>query len=899
MPDERPPVPWHAQPAALALERLKATPAGLTATEAARRLRQFGPNRLPIAPPTSAWKLLVAQLRGIVVLLLVAAALVSALAGEVVESLAILAVLVINTALGFATELRARRAIEALQSLDVPVAVVVRDGQAVEIAAAELVPGEVVEVEAGRAVPADARLLSAVELRVDEAALTGESVPVEKRVDAALDADTPLAERTTMLYKGTTVVAGAGRAAVVGTAADTEVGRIGVLTSGVVDEATPLERRLDDLGRRLVWVTLAIAAVVIALGIARGQAVGLVVETGIALAIAAVPEGLPAVATITLAVGVWRMARRAALVRRLPAVEALGSATVVCTDKTGTLTGGEMTVTTLVLDGRRLQVTGGARGTAGTFVEGNRPLAAGDEPLLAEALRIAALANRAELVAEDGQWRASGDPTEVALLVAAGKAGMLRPALRHDWPELAAVPFSSERQWMATFHGDGGRLAVLVKGAPGRVLERSAHLLTANGERPLTAADRERLTAENHALAARGLRVLALARGHATASKEAAVRGLTFVGLVGLEDPPAAGVPETVRQFREAGIRTVMITGDQRLTAEAIAHELGILTAGGETVGGRELQHLEDAELERRIDRVAVLNRVSPEDKLRVVGALQRRGEIVAMLGDGVNDAAALKKADVGVAMGKRGTDVAKEAADVILQDDRFATIGAAIEEGRVIFDNIRKFVFYLFSCNLAEVLLLLVAGVVGLPQPLTPLQLLWLNLVTDTFPAFALAVEPAEPGLMRRPPRDPAEAILSPRFLRSVAGYAAMITAVTLGALLIGLSRGGPEHGRTFAFATLGIAQALHLGTARSERAVLLPHLALRNRWALAAVVLAVGLQVAAVQIAPLGALLDVTQLRATDWLLVGVLAAVPAVIGQAVHAVAWRGRRVVRPTH
>src|SRR5690606_16013826 len=608
-----------------------------------------------------------------------------------------------------------------------------------------------------------------------------------------------------MVFKATTAVAGSARALVTATGMATEVGRIGELVGGIVEEQTPLERQLDQLGRRLVYLALGVAGLVIALGAAQGIPLGQMLETGIALAIAAVPEGLPAVATITLALGLRRMARRNALIRRLPAVETLGSVTAICTDKTGTLTAGEQTTTVLWLDGRELRITGTGYAPEGEILDDGSAVSPDDDPFLFAALRTAALANRAGIERTDGRWTARGDPTEAALLVAAAKAGLDRDELRSRYPETGEVPFSSERMLMATFHTtpDGDTLAA-VKGAPGRIIELCTRKLTADGERDLDDEGRRRLVAINDDLASRGLRVLALAQkspaparvegvgtggAPAPARGEDGLEGLTFIGFAGIIDPPAEGVKESIAAFRHAGIRTVMLTGDQRLTAEAIARDLGVLEPGEETLDGRELARLSDDELAERARRVAAFSRVSPEDKLRIVSAYQQEGEIVAMLGDGVNDAAAMKKAHIGVAMGRRGTDVAKEAASLVLQDDRFPTIAVAIEEGRVVFDNIRKFVFYLFSCNLAEVLVLLGAGVAGLPLPLTALQILWLNLVTDTFPALALALEPAEPDIMDRPPRDPRAAILSAGFLRAIVFFSALITLPSLAAFLWGLS--------------------------------------------------------------------------------------------------------------
>ena len=883
---------WHTLDGATTLERLGTSDRGLSSEDAATRRAQYGPNRLRVTPPVPAWKILLAQFRGLIVVLLAAATVVAVVTGDRADALAIAVVLALNAALGFTTELRARRAMEALRSLESPTATVVRDGVPREITADGLVPGDVIVLEAGRSVPADARLIEVAELRAVEASLTGESMPVSKRATVTLDAATVLGERVNLVFQGTSVVAGAGRAVVVATGDATEVGQIGVMTTALGEEPTPLERRLDALGRRLVWVALGVAGVVAGLSLARGAPWNEVFALGVALAVAAVPEGLPVVATVALAIGVSRLARRRTLVRRLPAVETLGSVTIVCTDKTGTLTAGEMTVTTLVLGNREFHVIGTGYGPEGAFMgDDDRLVSARELPRLRDALGVGALANRADVVRDNGHWRAVGDPTEAALLVAATKAGMDRAALRASLPEVAQVPFSSERKWMATFHRAPAGLMACAKGAPDRIIARCARELAPDDtERALDEAARARLHDWNERLAEHGLRVLALARGVVDHAEEDAVRDLTFLGLVGIADPPAAGVHETVEALGEAGIRTVMVTGDQRLTAVAVARELGLVRGAARVLDAQELEALDDQALLERMRDVNVLCRVSPADKLRIVSALQQRGDIIAMLGDGVNDAAALRKADIGVAMGVRGTDVAKDAADMVLADDRFATIGAAVEEGRVVFDNIRKFVFYLFSCNLAEVAVLFGAGVAGTPAILTPLQILWLNLVTDTFPALALAVEPAEPGVMRRRPRDPQEAILSASFLRGVAFYALLIGGVTLAAfLLIGARDAGA--GRTAAFMTLALSQALHLGNARSRSAVVSPARAIANRWALGAVLLVIGLQVVVVVVPGLRTTLGLAPLGIEAWLGIFVLSLVPATVGQ-VLKLAMRGR-------
>jgi Ca2+-transporting ATPase len=846
------------------LAGLETNTGGLDEAEASRRLKAAGPNRIDPPAPTPALAILRDQLRSVVVLLLLAAAIVSVAFGDLVEAAAIGAVLVINAALGFVVELRARRAMEALLAMDVARAFVVRGGRPRGIDAQQLVPGDIIELAAGQTVPADGRAVIASDLRTNEAALTGESLPVSKEVDLVLAFDTPLADRRNMVYKGTTVAAGAAQVVVTATGKVTEIGRIGLLVGGIREERTPLERRLDALGHRLVWVALAVAAVVAALGILQGSPPALMLEAGIALAVAAVPEGLPAVATIALAIGLRRMARRQALVRRLPAVESLGSTTIVCTDKTRTLTSGDMTVV-------RVR-TWNAEFDLREDLSQSRPHAQLD--------RIVASAVLASRPQADGDTMPA-DPVDAAMLRAGTARGIERPALLAERPAVGLLPFSSERKLMASFHRRRGVLEAHVKGAPRRVIERCTRVLDDDGDIPLLSDEGARLLAMNDELASAGLRVLAVASGPVSSTDESALQNLTFVGFIGIQDPPAPGVKATIARLRSAGLRTIMITGDQRLTARAIGRDLGLLESDAQIIDGRELRQLAPRQLAARLVTVGAFSRVSPEDKLTIVRALQARGDIVAMLGDGVNDAAALKKADVGVAMGVRGTDVAKDAAAIVLQDDRFETIAAAVEEGRIVFDNIRKFVFYLFSCNLAEVVVLLAAGIAGLPMPLLPLQILWLNMVTDTFPALALAVEPGDAGVMRRPPRDPQEALLSRSFLARIAGYGVLIAAVTLAAFVWGLNY-APVHATTMSFMTLAFGQIFHLGNARSHEPVLGAARALSNPAALGAVALAGGLQLAALLVEPLARTLVVTPLGISEWLVVAGLSAVPAIVGQ-----------------
>ncbi len=861
---------WHALSRSDAVRLLDTDPdRGLTAVEAEARLRTHGPNELREAPPTPWWRILADQFRNLVTALLVVAAGVAWWADQLLDAAAIAAVLALN-AVGFVTELRARQAIRALSALEALKASVVRGGARSTVDARDLVPGDVVEVEEGDAVPADIRLIDGPGLQVEEAALTGESVPTLKSPSDEIPARAVLAERSNLLFQGTTVVVGSGRGVVFATGEDTEVGKIGRLLREVSDEETPLERRLDHLGRRLIALTLAIAGLVIALGIVRGEALALVIETGLALAVAAVPEGLPAVATIALAVGLRRMARRNALVRRLPAVETLGSVTVICTDKTGTLTTGEMRLV-------RIATTTCDTGVAWTGEVARLESSESDHPEIAALLRVAGLVNRARPEGDEGQ--AVGDPTDVALWNGCRALAVDPLELRSEIDIVEEIPFSSQRMFAAVRGAGTEGEAWYAKGAPERILDLCDAVLVGSDRERLTPERRAEVLGQNGELAEDGLRVLGFAVGGSRAGRS--LESLTFVGLAGLLDPPAEGVAETARVFADAGIRTVILTGDQGSTAAAVARRAGLLHDEDGVYDASELYRIPDPEMDRVAADAKVLARVAPEEKLRVVEALKRSGQIVAMLGDGVNDAAALRNADVGVAMGRRGSDVTKEAADIVLRDDRFATVGAAIEEGRVIFENIRKFIFYLFSCNLAEVLVILAASVAGWPTPLLPLQILWLNLVTDTLPALALALEPPERGIMTRRPRPPRAPILSRREVGSLGVFSLLIAAVSLIAFRVGLDT-SYEHASTLAFFTLAFAQIFHLGNARGIGHVLSPARMVASPWAIGAVVSAGTLQMLTVGLDGLAVALDLVTPHPTDWALVVGLAAVPAILGQ-----------------
>jgi len=838
------------------------TEAGLTTREAQRRLRQIGPNRVAERGETPLWRLALAQFESLVILLLLAAAGIAWALGERAESVAILAALVLNAAIGFASEWRARVSLARLRALAVPQAMVRRDGYVIRIAAAELVPGDVVILEAGAAVPADARLLRAAALQIDESTLTGESVAVWKDAAAQPGPDTPLAERASMVYLGTTVLSGSGVALVTATGPATELGRIGRLVAATGSRTTPLEREVEALGRRLIVLALAICAVVGLAGILHGEPVGLMLETAVSLAVAAVPEGLPAVVSLALAGGLWRLARRGALVRRLAAVETLGSTTVICADKTGTMTENQMTVTSLRFGGRRITVGGGGRSTAGSFVDEAggivAPLADSHLTLL---LTAAALCNDAALRAAPDGLHLNGDPTESALLVAAVKAGLDPAGLARAWPRRREIPFDPGSRLMATFHVmPGAGPVLLAKGAPSVIVERSAHVHSPAGPVALTEDDRVHLLEDNRAMAQEGLRVLALAWRPVEAIEGATVEELTFLGFAGFVDPVRPEVADAIAACREAGIRTIMLTGDQQLTALTVGRQLGL-------------------------EPEAIRSRVTPEGKLDLVAELQSRGEIVAMTGDGVNDAPALVRADIGVAMGRHGTDVARESADLVLTDDNFATIVEAVKEGRVIYANLRKVIHFLFSCNLSEILTIFVAILLGYPTPLLPLQILWVNLVTDILPAMALIRDPADDDAMQRPPRDPAEALVTRRSGARMLGEGALLAAGVLSTYLWTIWREGPgAPASTMAFTALVLIHPFQAMSCRSDR---LNWWQLRpNPWIPLSLLGLFALQWLAIEWGPLARLLGTRPLTGADWLVLALGVLWPVALLEAIKA-------------
>jgi Ca2+-transporting ATPase len=765
------PTAWHAADVGAVLDELQVNPRqGLAEAEVRRRLELHGPNELKREEQRSPLWLFLGQFKNILIVILLLATVLSALLGEMVDAGIILAIVLFCAGLGFIQEYRAERALEALKKLLTPTITVVRDGAEAEVASRELVPGDVMLLEAGDKIPADARLVEIASLKCDEAALTGESFPVDKEL-AALPPATPVGDRRNMVFTGTIVTYGRARTVVTATAMRTELGRIAEQVSAVEEEHTPLERRTDEIGRWLGLIALSICGITVVVSLIKEMLVGrLTVDFGIAmvmfsvaLAVAAVPEALAAIVTGALAIGMHEMAKRNALVRRMPAVETLGCTTVICSDKTGTLTRGEMTVRRVLVSGRVLDVSGSGYAPAGSL----SPSSAVGEPATRRLLLAGALCNDAALLEDAGRWTVKGDPTEGALLVLAAKAGLGAGDLGAA-PRVGEVPFSSERKRMTTIHLLDGVRAAFVKGAPEVVLERCVAMVDGDRLRPLSDKDRATIRAVNEEMASDALRVLALAwrelPADAQVSEDTIERDLVFLGLVGMMDPPRPEAREAVAVCRQVGITPIMITGDHKLTAVAVARELGIHREGDRVLTGPELTDMSDAELDAVVTRTTVYARVSPADKLKIVKAWKRRGDVVAMTGDGVNDAPALKHADIGVAMGITGTDVAKEAADMVLADDNFATIVRAIERGRWIYDNIKKYLTYLLRANITEVVVL--AGVVIATDPeflpLLPAAILYINLATDGPPALALGLAPADPDIMRRPPRDPRESVFS-----------------------------------------------------------------------------------------------------------------------------------------
>jgi Ca2+-transporting ATPase len=878
--------PWASAPEAV-VEELDVDPdEGLSGEEVERRRERVGSNRLQAHATRSAWSILLHQFQSIIVLLLVVAAGVAFLFGEHVEGIAIVAVVLVNTAIGFLTELRAVRSMEALREIAEVDVRVRRDGEIREIPSRDLVPGDVVVVEAGNLVGADMRLLDQKDLEADESVLTGESAPVGKTL-GHLDAETVLADRTNMLFRGTAVTRGRGTAVVVATGMATEVGRISELVEEAGQRETPIERKLDELGHKLVWICLALATLVAGIGRVQGKELFTVVETSIALAVATIPEGLPIVATLALARGMWRMADRNALIRNLAVVETLGSATTILTDKTGTLTENRMTVAAYRGPAADFEAETNDDGDDFDFVDGDEgPVAPDDDPVLRAALEIGLLCNdetsAVRGVADDEDSKRVGEPMELGLRQVARGAEIDAEAFLESQPRIAEEPFDADTAMMATYHRTDEGVRVAVKGAPEAVLNASSSMRTEAGTAPIDDETRRRWLEANQEMAESGLRILALAEKYVDDSDAPPYENLTFVALVGMIDPARSDVQAAIEACRSAGIEVVMATGDHPGTALYIAREL-------EMAEPERLEAMHGGELDGAgtdaIVETPVFARVSPEQKLDLVQLHQRGGHVVAMTGDGVNDAPALMQADIGIAMGKRGTQVAREAADMVLGDDRFESIVAAIEQGRVIFDNIRKFAVYLLSCNVSELMVVSIAALAfpTAPLPLTALQILYLNLVTDVFPALALGFGEGDERVMERPPRDPSEDILDrPQWTR-IAGFGAVLTAVVLGTFYVARFQWAlpDEHAVTVSFLTLAFAQLWHVFNMRTTGTSRWNNDVTRNPFVWGALGLCTGLLLMAVYVPPVAAALDVVVPGWTGWGLALAASFVPVVVG------------------
>jgi Ca2+-transporting ATPase len=877
---------WHRRPAEAALLEFQSTATGLTIGEAARRLSTDGPNTLTQGKQVSRWQILAGQFKSFIIWILIGAGVISGVLGERVDAIAIFAIVILNAIIGFYQEYHAEKSIAALQHLTAPKARVRRDGKVISVSAAKIVTGDILVLEAGDLVAADARLLETASLACIESALTGESESVRKNDSTLTEGEIPLGDRTNLVFMGTSVVGGTGRAVVVATAMNTELGRIaGLIQSAGSDEDTPLQRKLDAVGRVLVWASLGIVALLFLLGLMRGMKLFDLSLSAISLAVAAVPEGLPTVVTVALALGVRRMARRGALMRKLSAVETLGSTTVICTDKTGTLTVGEMTVRALYVADQIYEVTGEGYGPEGEIrLEGKKA----EAPHLVSLLELANVllgCNNAHLEAKEGKWRTVGDPTEGALLVAGAKAGGDRKRLEAEMPKQAEFPFDSDRKRSSVIRRRAdGKLQAFVNGAPGALLERCSHLYTRDGVRVLSEADRKHILDQTSKMAKQALRVLGSANRMVDSSSlsteltaDAIERDLVFVGLTGMYDPPRSEAKEAIAKCGSAGIRVVMITGDHPETALTIAREIGIAAAGDMVIAGVELGKLSDEELKQRVNQIAVYARVTAEHKLRIVRALKASDAVVAMTGDGVNDAPAIKGADIGIAMGISGTEVTKQAADMILTDDNFATIVAAVEEGRGIFDNIRKTLQYLLAGSTGELLLMAICVIIGLPAPLLPIHLLWINLVTDGLPALCLATDPIDPDVMKRNPRHRAENITNRGFLRTMVFTGLLTGGVAFAVYFHALRTQTPELARSQAFTVLVFAELFRAFGARSETKPVWRISLFSNFNLVLVMALSVGLQVFSQHNETFGRFLRTSAMSFGDCLVLVALGAIP----------------------
>ena len=903
---------WHAQPVDAVAQALHTDlSSGLLPQEAAERLNTCGHNELVEKPRPGFLKRLAAQLTNFLVIILILASVVSILIGEYVDAAAIMAIVVLNAILGVVQESRAEEALAALKRMAAPEAHVIRGGRQITIPARELVTGDLVLLEAGNYVPADLRLVESINLRIEEASLTGESLPASKKAGAVLDRGLSIGDRSNSAYMSTLVAYGRGRGVVVSTGMHTEIGLIAEMIQSYQEEPTPLQVKLDHLGKVLGIAALAVCGVVFGIGVLQGIPALTMFITSISLAIAAVPEGLPAVVTICLALGLQRMVRRHALLRKLPAVETLGSATTICSDKTGTLTRNEMTVVRLYSDGEMIDVTGEGYDPRGDFLQDGQEVNVRREGGIRDVLLAATLCNDAILetsgAGDAGQqtYRMVGDPTEGALVVAAAKAGLWKADQEDKYPRVAEIPFDSDRKRMTTIHRDADGYVAFIKGA-GDMLLDLCDTYELNGEiLPMTDAVRQQIMDRHEQMAEDALRILGVAHRHLNALPSendllGTERNLTFLGLIGMIDPARSEVKDAIRTARSAGLKTVMITGDHDRTAMAIARQLDLLTPGRQLVTGSELEQMSDEELGAIVNEIDVFARVSPHHKVRIVEALKAQGHIVAMTGDGVNDAPALKRADIGIAMGITGTDVSKETADMVLTDDNYASIVSAIEEGRIIYSNIRKFVYFLLSCNVAEILVVFLATMFNWGLPLTAIQLLVLNLVTDGAPALALGLEKGDPDIMDRPPRPVNEPIINRTMVACIVVQSIADAIVVLSAFLIGRHWfGGTEvHAQTMAFTTLAISELFRAYTARSERYSIFSIGIWSNRFMQWAVLASLTIILAIIYVPFLDPIFDTTFLTLREWSVIGPLVLVPAVVAEIIKWV-WRRMDERKPSN
>ncbi|HOD38345.1 MAG TPA: calcium-translocating P-type ATPase, SERCA-type [Candidatus Marinimicrobia bacterium] len=861
-------------------EKLSSDPEkGLSPEEASKRLTQYGPNQLREQKGRHPIFLFLDQFRDFIIWVLIGAAILSGFLGEWIDALAILAIVIFNAILGFVQEYRAEKAIVALKKLSTPMAKVIRDGNQMTIPSNEVVPGDIIEIEAGDHIPADSRVLwHTSNFRVEEASLTGESLPVQKNAESIEKPEIPLGERTNMVFAGTSVVSGKARAMVVSTGMQTELGKIADMILTIEHETTPLQKRLEAFGHWIVYLCFAIVAIVFVMELLRGGKLIDIFLTAVSLAVAAIPEGLPAVVTIALALGVQRMVRRHVLIRKLPSVETLGSATVICSDKTGTLTKNEMTVQSLYVGHRVYRVTGVGYNPQGEFFEDDKPLNREEIPLeLEKALRCAVLCNGARLFKTEQGYGISGDPTEAALLVAGAKLGIWKEVEEKKYPFVDELPFDSNRKLMSMIRKNGEQWVAFVKGAPDILLQRCDFIEINGSIRPLTEEDRIQIQEANQRFGNEALRVLGLAyrtldRIEKPFSTEQVENHLVFLGLIAMMDPPREEVKPAILACKTAGIQPVMITGDHKTTAVAVAKALQIFSPETKALTGEELDQIDEATFQQEVKDISVYARVSPEHKLRIVRAWKSRGDVVAMTGDGVNDAPAVKEADIGVAMGITGTDVTKEVSDMVVLDDNFASIVAAVEEGRGIYDNIKKFIYYLLSCNAGEILMMFFSSLLGLPIPLFPIQILWVNLITDGFPALALGVEPLDPHVMERPPRPKDEGIVTKKtiFILLLQGFFIAFTSLLAFILVLKVENEGLARARTAAFIVLAVSQLFHSFNYRHFTESVFKVGFLGNKKLVLATGVSFLLQMAVVYIPFLRTLFKTMPLLWWDWLLV-----------------------------